>query len=52
VSSYIYGKSVSLDGSTNEPAQDGALTAELKLLSQEKGVSISTLLRSFITAAS
>jgi hypothetical protein len=73
VSSYIYGKSVSLDGSTNEPAQDGALTAEpkspdlnrhqtfrlteaekdrLTLLSQEKGVSISTLLRSFITAAS
>ena len=69
----ITGKSVSLDGSTNQPDQDAAPTAEprspdlnrhqtfrlteaekdrLKLLAQEQGVSISTLLRSLITAAS
>jgi len=73
MSNYIYGKSVSLDGSANQPDQDGAPTAEpklsdlsrhqtfrlteaekdrLKLLAQEQGVSISTLLRSLITAAS
>lgn len=69
----ITGKSVSLDGSTNQPDQDSAPTAEpkssdlnrhqtfrltevekenLKLLAQEQGVSISTLLRGLISAAS
>lgn len=67
------GKSVSLDGSTNQPDQDRAPTAEpkspdlsrhqtfrlteaekenLKLLAQAQGVSISTLLRGLISAAS
>ena len=67
------GKSVSLDGSTNDRDQNGAPTAEpkspdlnrhqtfrltdeekdrLKLLAQEQGVSISTLLRGFISAGS
>lgn len=69
----ITGKSVSLDGSTNQPDQNAAPTAEpklsdlnrhqtfrltevekdrLKLLAQAQGVSISTLLRGFISAAS